>query len=56
LIASDCLDVKKFIKGTCFICNKECENNAYLHNSCAIAYEDEKNRRYKEALNDQKIK
>lgn len=43
------LDIKKFELGKCFICGKECGKEAYIHNECAIAYSDEKNKRIKEA-------
>jgi hypothetical protein len=36
-------------RGTCFICKEECPLDAYCHLECAIAYDDEKTKRIKEA-------
>jgi len=41
------LDVKKFIKGECFVCKKICNTDAYVHWECAICYCDEKEKRLK---------
>lgn len=44
------LDIKKFIKGQCFVCNGKTDDpNAYLHYACAVAYSDEKEKRTNEA-------
>lgn len=42
-------NLKKFEEGKCFLCNKECEKEAYCHYDCALAYSDEKLKRTKEA-------
>ena len=39
---------EQIIKGTCFICLKECHPFAYCHLECAIALSDEKEKRIKE--------
>jgi hypothetical protein len=43
------IDTKKFEKGKCFICSKECDKDAYCHIECSYAYSDEKQKRINEA-------
>lgn len=40
------LPIKVYIEGTCFLCSKECES--YVHDYCAIAYTDHKDKKVKE--------
>lgn len=49
MLATDALDTKKFEKGKCFICMQNCDADAYVHVSCAVAYHDEKAKRIKNA-------
>ena len=39
------LQTKQFIPGQCFLCLEPTKDNSVLHESCAIAYNDEKNKR-----------
>lgn len=42
------LDIKKFIEGECFICKEKTKDpEAYLHQACAEAYWEEKEKRRK---------
>lgn len=43
------LNVKQFTQGICFICQKPCTTEAYVHTECAVAYHDEKAKRIKDA-------
>jgi hypothetical protein len=45
---------ERFATGTCFICKKKCDEEAYCHFECSVAYSEEKNRRIKEAIEKEK--
>lgn len=41
---------KQLVEGSCFICGKPCQYDAYVHFACAIAYEDAKKGRVKKLM------
>jgi len=43
------VDLKKYTRGICWICNTKCDPDAYCHFECADAYSEENKRRRKEA-------
>lgn len=45
---------RKITEGICFICGKPCDSNSYCHHECAIAFAEEKDRRIKEARQEEK--
>ncbi|MEI6849704.1 MAG: hypothetical protein WCK29_01570 [archaeon] len=47
--------IQRWIKGHCFICNKDCDIDAYVHMECSYAYWDEKQKRLKEAWDKARI-
>ena len=42
------LPIKVYIEYKCFLCSKECEG--YVHDYCAIAYTDHKEKKTKEIM------
>ena len=42
------MNVKKYIRGSCFLCHTPCNPDGYMHHSCGIAYTDDKEKRLKE--------
>jgi len=44
------LNIKMYKEGICFICNKPCDPEGYVHYECCIAYSDYKEKRIKEAM------
>jgi len=44
------LDIPRYKKGVCFICNGECNEEAYVHYTCAVAYHDWNEERMKEVI------
>lgn len=50
------LDIKQYEKGRCFICTKECDKEGYVHDYCALAFQEDHKKRMREALlNNQKL-
>lgn len=45
-----------FTQGTCFICGNRCNLNNYVHYECAVAYENEKEKKIKEMKNEENNK
>ena len=41
-------DKISFIVGICFLCGYPCKEGCYLHEVCAVAYDDEKKKKIKE--------
>lgn len=44
------LDVKKYVKGECFICGESCSEGKFAHYECCVAYSDDKDKRIQEAV------
>lgn len=44
------LPPRALVTGTCFVCLKPCDKDAYCHLECAYAMSEEKTKRIKEAI------
>lgn len=46
---------KPFERGHCFICNKDCDKEAYCHYECAVAFSSNAKDKIKDAREQEKI-
>ena len=42
-------NLEKFVKGQCYLCKKQTQDDGYVHYDCAVSYSDTKRKRINEA-------